>query len=159
MILCVLLGISIFVNILFGRGYLPPNQENEVSIEEIVPGELHHEGYELVQTVVLSRHSIRSPLSGKDSVLSTLTPHEWFAWSSNPSELSLRGGALETMMGQYYRKWLEDEGLISENWIPEDGQVRFYANAKQRTIATANYFLTGMLPVSDVLVETHVDYE
>ncbi len=98
-------------------------------------------------------------MSGKDSVLSTMTPHEWFAWSSNPTELSLRGGALETMMGQYFRKWLEAEGLIPENWSPEDEEVRFYANSKQRTIATANYFLTGMLPIADVQVETHSEYD
>ena len=49
------------------------------------------EKYELEQVVILSRHNIRSPLSGGDSLLGTITPHEWFGWSSDPSELSLRG--------------------------------------------------------------------
>ena len=117
------------------------------------------EGYELEQVVVLSRHNIRSPLSGNGSALASVTPHEWFAWSSNPSELSLRGGALETMMGQYFRLWLETEGLVPENWQPADGQTRFYANAKQRTIATAQYFSSGMLPVANVPIETHAEYD
>ena len=39
-------------------------------------------------------------------------------------------------MGQYFRKWLEDEGLFPENYQPEEEDVRIYANAKQRTVAT-----------------------
>lgn len=85
-----------------------------------------HEGYTLEQVVVMSRHNIRSPLSGKGSVLDTVTPHDWFDWSSDPSELSLRGGAAETIMGQYFRKWLEAEGLFPENYHPEEGAVRYF---------------------------------
>ena len=43
-------------------------------------------------------------------------------------------------MGQYFRLWLENEGLFPENYIPRDGAVRFYANGLQRTQATAHYF-------------------
>jgi len=111
--------------------------------------------YKLKQVVVLSRHNIRAPLSGKRSVLQRITPHEWFQWSSGPSELSLRGGALETMMGQYFRKWLVSEGLMEENEIPAEGTMRFYANSMQRTIATAQYFSSGMLPVANVEIEHH----
>ncbi len=118
-------------------------------------GSLSHPGYTLEKVVVLSRHNIRSPLSGSGSVLGDITPHEWFAWSSKPSELSTRGGVLETQMGQYFRKWLEQEGLFPENYIPEDGAVRFYANSMQRTIATAQYFSSGILPVANVEIEHH----
>ena len=89
--------------------------------------------YTLRQVVVLSRHNIRSPMSGEGSLLGSATPHEWFKWTSATSQLSLKGGILETTMGQYFRKWLENEGLIPENYQPENGEVRFYANAKQRT--------------------------
>ena len=116
-------------------------------------------GYTLDQVVVLSRHNIRSPLSGSGSLLGDITPHEWFEWTSNPSELSLRGAMLETLMGQYFRLWLEDEGLFPENYQPEDGAVRFYANAKQRTLATSRYFSAGLLPVAVVPVESHADYD
>ena len=101
---------------------------------------LSREGYTLEQVVILSRHNIRSPLSGKGSVLGEITPHDWFPWSSEPSELSIRGGVLETELGQYFRKWLESENLIPENYRPDPIEVRFYANSKQRTIATAQYF-------------------
>ena len=115
------------------------------------------ERYTLKQVVVLSRHNIRSPLSGRHSALQRLTPHEWYQWSSAPSELSLRGGALETMMGQYFRKWLVSEGMMQENEIPVEGTMRFYANSKQRTIATAQYFSSGMLPVANVRIEHHCE--
>ena len=117
------------------------------------------EQYTLDKVLVLSRHNIRSPMSGTISLLGGITPHTWFNWTSNPSELSVRGGTLETIMGQYFRKRLEAEGLFSENHQPEDGAVRFYANSKQRTIATSTFFSAGLLPVWDTPVETHVEYD
>ena len=121
---------------------------------EVSPGsESFRNDYTLDKVVVLSRHNIRSPLSDGSSVLSQVTPHQWFNWTSKPSELSLRGGVLETIMGQYFRKWLESEDFIPENYIPKDGEVRFYSNSMQRTIATAQYFSSGMLPVANVKIE------
>ena len=115
--------------------------------------------YRLDRVVILSRHNIRSPLSGSGSMLGEITPHEWFQWTSSPSELSLRGAVAETMMGQYFRLWLEQEGLFPENWQPEGGEVRFYANAKQRTLATARYFSAGLFPVAEIPIESHAEYD
>ena len=115
--------------------------------------------YTLDKVVVLSRHSIRSPLTGSGSLLGDITPHAWFEWTSAPGELSFKGAILETMMGQYFRLWLEDEGLIPANWQPDETAVRFYANAKQRTQATARYFAAGFLPVCPVTVEMHAPYD
>ena len=112
-----------------------------------------HDRYQLKEVVVLSRHNIRSPLSGNGSALGKMTPHTWFAWTSGPSELSLRGGELETLMGQYFRKWLVSENLMQENEIPSSKEMRFYANSMQRTLATAQYFSGGMLPVANVRIE------
>ena len=117
------------------------------------------QGYTLDRMVVLSRHNIRSPMSGNGSLLSDITPHTWFPWTSQPSELSDRGAVLETIMGQYFRQWLEKEGLFPENYQPEDGAVRFYANSKQRTIATSTFFSAGLLPVWDTPIEWHAEYD
>ena len=115
--------------------------------------------YTLKEVVVLSRHNIRAPLSSNGSVNELATPHEWFEWTSNSSELSLRGGVLETEMGQYFRKWLESEELIPENWLPDDKEIRIYANSKQRTLATAKYFSGGFLPAAaDVKIEHHGEF-
>ena len=132
---------------------------NGPDISFTAEGTLSREGYKLEQVVVLSRHNIRAPLSSGDSALGRSTPHEWFKWSSNPSELSLRGGVLETQMGQYFRKWLESRGLFPENYHPEEGKVRIYANSKQRTIATSEYFISGLLPTANIGIETHMDFD
>lgn len=108
--------------------------------------------YTLKEVVVLSRHNIRSPLSDNGSALGKLTPHEWTKWSAASSELTLRGGVLETMMGQFFRKWLVSEGLFTENYVPNADEVNFYANSMQRTIATAQYFSSGFMPVANVAV-------
>jgi glucose-1-phosphatase len=120
---------------------------------------LSDKGYTLKQVVVLSRHNIRAPMSTKGSTLEQVTPYEWYNWSSNASELSLRGGVLETEMGQYFKKWLESDGLIPENYHPDGDEVRFYSNSKQRTIATAKYFSAGLLPTANIDIEYHVDFD
>ncbi len=109
--------------------------------------------YTLEQVVVLSRHNLRAPLSSNGSVPQELTPHSWTEWTANSSELTINGGIQETNMGQYFRKWLDKEGLIAENSIPEEGEVRFNARDKQRCRATARYFAAGMLPLADITVE------
>ncbi|MBQ3797616.1 MAG: LD-carboxypeptidase [Butyrivibrio sp.] len=120
---------------------------------------LSRDGYTLEQAVVLSRHNIRAPLSGAGSALDTITPHEWFNWSSEASQLSVRGGTLETEMGQYFRKWLESENLFEANYQPKDGSVRIYANSKQRTIATARFFTAGLLPAYNAETEYHCEFD
>lgn len=111
--------------------------------------------YTLDQVVILSRHNIRSPLSDEGSVLASVTPNKWFDWTSGKSELSLRGGVLETEMGQYFRKYLVSKEFMPENWEPTDREVRIYSNSLQRTIATANYFKSAFLPVKNIKTEYH----
>ena len=129
--------------------------ETPVSMETNRPDT---EKYTLKEVVVMSRHNIRSPLASSGAAHVIATPHEWFDWTSNASELSLRGGVLETMMGQYFRKWLEAEEFIPENYMPADGEVRFYANSKQRTIATAQYFSSGFLPAANLKIEQNGEF-
>ena len=110
--------------------------------------------YELKEVVVMSRHNIRSPLSSGGAAYQRVTPHTWFQWSSPGSQLSLRGGVLETEMGQFFRKWVVSEGLLPDNYRPEGDEVLFYANSRQRTFATAKYFSAGFLPFANVEI-TH----
>lgn len=108
--------------------------------------------YKLKEAVVLSRHNIRSPLSGNGSALGNMTSHEWHQWSAAPSELTSRGGALETIMGQYFRKWAVDQGLFPENYTPTQDELNIYTNSMQRTIATGQYFSSGFLPTANVTI-------
>ena len=110
--------------------------------------------YGLKEVVVMSRHNIRSPISSGSAAYQRVTPHTWFQWSSPNSQLSLRGGVLETEMGQFFRKWVVSEGLLPDNYRPEGDEVLFYANSRQRTFATARYFSAGFLPFANVEI-TH----
>ena len=94
-------------------GEASANADGGAAAESGDRGSLSHEGYTLQQVVIMSRHNIRSPLSGKGSALGTLTPHDWIAWSSDPSELSLRGGDAEASMGQWFRKFVS----IGESFV------------------------------------------
>lgn len=109
--------------------------------------------YELKEVVVMSRHNIRSPLASSGAAYKRVSPHEWFAWTSPGSQLSLRGGVLETEMGQFFRKWVVSEGLLPDNCRPEGCEVLFYSNSRQRTFATAKYFSAGFLPFANVEIQ------
>lgn len=110
--------------------------------------------YPLEQMLIYGRHHLRAPLNiGKDSVLYKITTHTWKKHSEKSGELSSKGGELEVLMGQYFRKRLEDEKFIPENYVPKQGEVRFYANSVQRTAATAKYFSAGFLPVANIETE------
>ena len=110
--------------------------------------------YKLKEVVVMSRHNIRSPLTSGGAAYMRVTPNQWFKWSSPSSQLSVRGGVLETEMGQFFRKWVVDEGLLPDNYRPTGEEVLFYANSRQRTFATAKYFSAGFLPFANVEI-TH----
>ena len=109
-----------------------------------------HARYQLKEVVVMSRHNIRSPLNSGGAAYQRVTPHKWFKWTSPSSQLSQRGGVLETEMGQFFRKWVVSEGLLPDNCRPEGEEVLFYANSRQRTFATAKYFSAGFLPFANV---------
>lgn len=115
--------------------------------------ELTEKGYSLEQMVVMSRHGVRTPLGGKDSMVSRMTPHSLHVWNIAPGHLTLKGAINETAFGEYFRCYLVDEGFMPENWVPEPGEVSFYTNSFQRTIATAKYFSAGMFPVADIPIE------
>ncbi|MBR2781489.1 MAG: hypothetical protein IKD81_08790, partial [Eubacteriaceae bacterium] len=82
------------MQVLYTKGIIGAKEDRQVFPPAY--GELSREGYTLTRTVILSRHNIRSPLSGSGSAVGSLTPHKWFEWSSDAGELSLRGAALET---------------------------------------------------------------
>ena len=111
------------------------------------------QNYKLEKVLVLSRHNLRAPLVTKNSDLNKVTPYNWFDWQVNAGELSLKGALLETAIGQYFRLYLADENFFAESYIPQENEVRFYANSFQRTIATAKYFSEGLFPVANVNVE------
>ncbi len=116
------------------------------------------DGLSVNKIVVVSRHNIRSPLSGAGSLLAEVTPHEWFNWTSKPSELSLKGAMLEEKMGVYYRSYLKSVGLYNddESFMKH---LRIYTNSKERTIETGKHFAYGLLEGHKFDIETHAEYD
>ena len=99
----------------------------------------HATDYQLEQVVVVSRHNLRYSLKAGD----------------DRGLLTLRGGEMETLMGQYFEAQLRAQGLFPKNALPSVGEVRFYANSYQRTIATAKYFSAGAFPIANIPIEYH----
>ncbi|MBR1645881.1 MAG: histidine-type phosphatase [Selenomonadaceae bacterium] len=95
--------------------------------------------YQLEQVVVVSRHNLRYSLKAGD----------------DRGLLTLRGGEMETLMGQYFEARLRAQGLFPKNAQPSANEVRFYANSYQRTIATAKYFSAGAFPIANIPIEYH----
>ena len=95
--------------------------------------------YQLEQVVVISRHNLRNSLKAGDE----------------RGLLTLRGGEMETLMGQYFEVRLRAQGLFPKNAQPSANEVRFYANSYQRTIATAKYFSAGAFPIANIPIEYH----
>lgn len=108
----------------------------------------------LEKVTIVSRHSVRAPLETYLSTLDEMTGngYQWTRWSVPGSYLTLRGGALETLFGEYYRLWLDNE-----HFELDGADVYFGASSKQRTIATARAFAAGLLPLVTVPVDYKVD--
>ena len=114
------------------------------------------------RVVILSRHGIRSPLNRGGSVLSRITPHKWFNWTSAPSELSRKGAVQEFRLGQFMGRRLEEEGLFPAKWSPAEGEIRLYANALQRVFSVClrsidSLFVQGALHEMDSLALLYRD--
>ncbi|SFM91142.1 glucose-1-phosphatase [Izhakiella capsodis] len=108
--------------------------------------------YQLEQVLMLSRHNLRAPLANNGSVLQQATKKNWPSWDVPGGQLTAKGGILEVYMGNYTREWLAKQGLIKASECPADNAVYAYANSLQRTLATAQYFVTGAFPGCDVSV-------
>ena len=105
------------------------------------------EGYQLQQVLMMSRHNLRAPLANNGSVLD-----QWSEWDVPGGQLTTKGGVLEIYMGHYMREWLAELGMVTSGECPTPDTVYTYANSLQRTVATAQFFITGAFPGCDIPV-------
>jgi glucose-1-phosphatase len=112
--------------------------------------------YQLEQVLMMSRHNLRAPLADNGSVLAQSSKKAWPKWDVPGGQLTTKGGVLEVYMGRYTREWLAQQGLIKEDVCPTTDEVYAYANSLQRTVATAQFFITGAFPGCDIPV-SHQD--
>ncbi|NJD00159.1 bifunctional glucose-1-phosphatase/inositol phosphatase [Candidatus Erwinia dacicola] len=112
--------------------------------------------YQLEQVLMMSRHNLRAPLADNGSVLAQATKKAWPKWEVPSGQLTTKGGVLEVYMGRYTREWLAQQGLVKEGECPSSDYIYAYANSLQRTVATAQFFITGAFPGCDIPV-SHQD--
>ncbi|WP_096852267.1 bifunctional glucose-1-phosphatase/inositol phosphatase [Escherichia coli] len=110
------------------------------------------EGYQLQQVLMMSRHNLRAPLANNGSVLEQSTPNKWPEWDVPGGQLTTKGGVLEVYMGHYMREWLAQQGMVKSGECPPPDTVYAYAHSLQRTVATAQFFITGAFPGCDIPV-------
>ena len=111
-----------------------------------------HDKYKLTGVAVFSRHNIRAPQAEPGSFISQVTPYEWHDFGVGRSELTMKGGILETTVGQFFHQWVVSEGLFPENAEPTDEEIYVLANSKQRTISTARHFISSFMPMKTITV-------
>lgn len=112
--------------------------------------------YQLEQVLMMSRHNLRAPLADNGSVLAQSTKKAWPKWDVPGGQLTTKGGVLEVYMGRYTREWLAQQGLVKDGECPGSDDIYAYANSLQRTVATAQFFITGAFPGCDISV-SHQD--
>ncbi|OCG01441.1 histidine-type phosphatase [Gilliamella sp. wkB112] len=106
--------------------------------------------YQLEKVVILSRHGIRTPLLNTLQFLSKVTPFSWPQWDHPFGYLTTRGGTLESYFGHYLSLWLEKHNIkLSAN----NSELFVYANSLQRTVATAQFFITGAYAGQDIVIQ------
>ena len=97
----------------------------------------------LEKVTVVGRHGLRAPLEQYLKTLDEMTGggYHWLRWSVPGSYLTPRGDTLERRFGEYFRCWFQQEGFELDS-----ADIYLGASSKQRTVATVNAFVAGMLP-------------
>ncbi|AYV47437.1 histidine-type phosphatase [Caulobacter flavus] len=103
----------------------------------------------LEKVVVVTRHGVRAAMSSPER-LETATARPWPRFSVPAGHLTANGAELSTLFGGYYRALYEKQGLLAGAGC---GQVYYWANVTQRTIATAKALGQGLSP--GCAVEVH----
>lgn len=114
------------------------------------PAAAQTSGETLEKVVILSRHGVRAAMSSPER-LETATARPWPRFSVPPGHLTANGGTLSTLFGAYYRELYARQGLLAG---ADCGQVYYWANVTQRTIATAKAMGEGLSPGCAIDVHT-----
>jgi 4-phytase / acid phosphatase len=99
----------------------------------------------LKYVVIVSRHGVRSP-TWDNARLNQYSAQPWPEWGVAPGELTPHGAALIRLMGDYYREWVTDEGLIDPQGCKDAGRVHIVADVSQRTRETGRALAESLMP-------------
>ena len=111
----------------------------------VVNDAAHAADDELLSTVIVSRHGVRSPIAGTSS-LARIAADPWPSWPVPPGHLTPRGAELARLLGVYYRDYYVAQGLLPAQGCPQPDAIFAWADIDQRTRVTAQSLLDGMFP-------------
>ncbi|CAB3257437.1 unnamed protein product [Arctia plantaginis] len=100
------------------------------------------------QVLILSRHNVRTPLSQN---LHEFTPKPWPNWKEKSGYLTAKGALLEGFMGEFFSSWLIQEGVLAKK-CPDEKSFYVYANIAQRTMASADAFISKAFPLCNITI-------
>jgi 4-phytase / acid phosphatase len=100
---------------------------------------------QLLFTVYLSRHGVRSP-TGNPAQYNVYSAAPWPAWSVPPGYLTPHGYRLMRIFGAWDRQQLASEGLLPASGCDDASRVTLYADSDQRTRETAKALAEGLFP-------------
>lgn len=101
------------------------------------------EDLQLVQVVLLSRHGVRSPTKTSPP-LEDVAKDAWPKWPVGPGELTPHGVQAATAMGEFYRYYFSQAGVLGSNGCPRTHEVFVWSDVEERTVKTAQSILDGM---------------
>jgi 4-phytase/acid phosphatase len=99
---------------------------------------------DLVFTLILSRHGIRSPLL-KNEEMAKYAAEPWPQWEVAAGILTPHGRRVMELMGEYYRAYYTAAGLLSGDAARDASQIYFRSDASERTINTSKALGEGLL--------------
>lgn len=111
-------------------------------------------GEELVYTLYVTRHGVRSPTSDV-SQYDRFSSAPWPKWSVPPGYLTPHGYELMKLFGAYDREQLVAEGLISDKGCADASRISIHADSDQRTRETAKALAEGMFPGCKVAISAN----
>ena len=103
----------------------------------------------LVKTVILSRHGIRSPKES-DAVLRQWSTRAWPTWPGNQGDLTERGKELVKAQWAAMRPFLVENGLIPASGLHQARDYALIADEDQRTRMTAIAMFEGLFPACHI---------
>lgn len=105
-------------------------------------------GDELQLAIILTRHSVRSPLATNEA-MAKFAAQPWPKWEVAPGIQTPHGNEVAALVGDYYRAYLTKAGALSGDPAVDGPRVFIRADNDQRTIETGRILGKALVGVGE----------
>lgn len=102
-------------------------------------------GDQLKLAIILSRHSVRSPLATNEQ-LGAYSAQAWPKWEVAPGIQTAHGNLIVAQIGEYYRARFAEAGLLTGDPALDGPGIFVRADNDQRTIETGRILARALVP-------------